>query len=165
MILVRPVVRMDDCTRTFDRKRVWCIKNEDRCDRERQSESFYQMQQTNGVSIPTPIYLCHTWQNVFFFKFRIDIVQSSIWSSNARKWGRIYGLYLKYNNSKATTKRKTRRKPGYFVKHVSHPRPSNLQSWGDTQLNMPGSAFTKVLTPQGGRYAFDMTLSVKKLWK
>ena len=54
-------------------------------------------------------------------------------------------------------------KSGYFASHASHPRPIDLQGWGDTQLSMPRLAFTKVLTPHGGRYAFYITLSVKKL--
>ena len=53
-------------------------------------------------------------------------------------------------------------KSGYFVTHVSLPRPIDLQGWGDTQLSIPGPAFTKVLTPHGRRYTFDVTLFVKK---
>ena len=64
---------------------------------------------------------------------------------------------------KPQLKERPEEKSGYFVKHVSHPRPIDLQGWGDTQLSMPGSAFTKVLTPHGGHYELDITLSVKKL--
>ena len=66
---------------------------------------------------------------------------------------------------KPQLKERPEEKSEYFVTHFSHPRLIDLQGWGDTQLSMPGLAFTKVLTPYGGGYAFDITLSVKKLWK
>ena len=51
----------------------------------------------------------------------------------------------------------------HFAKHVSHPRPLDLQRWGDVGLLMTRGTLSQFSTTGRERDRFKITLSIEKL--